>query len=359
MHVVLDGQALVGGIPTGFGVYAKLVADALELISRRESGFSHDIAYPHPRDKPLASVWQRVLWEQYILRSKCRETPKPALLHSPCLGAPLISPLPLVCTVHDLILLDEAIPGAFAREYFKRLVPAGWRQAKLVLTDTECVRQKVMKRLRIPAHRIVSLPLYSRYEGSQARWQPPEGPPRFLMIGTVEPRKGFTTAIAALAQLPEPLRSDTRLVIAGKRTPHVVELISLAQRLGVQQSVEFIEYQQELTKLYLGASALVFASLDEGFGLPPLEAMSLGVPVLISGIDVLRETYGQVGEVPNPGMFPAGGESALAQLMQRVVEDGGFTASLTSFGDAVAGRLTQDRFADGLLMAYNSALDKA
>ncbi len=359
MHVVLDGQALVGGIPTGFGIYAKLVASALELIAGREESFSHNIAYPHPRDKPLASVWQRVLWEQYILRSKCRETLSPALLHSPCLGAPLFPPLPLVCTVHDLILLDEEIPGIFAREYFTRLVPAGWRQAKLVLTDTEHVRQKVIERLRIPAHRIVSLPLYSRYESSQPRWQPPEGPPRFLMIGTVEPRKGFTTAIGALAQLPEPLRSDARLVIAGKRTPHTVELISLAQRLGVQQSVEFIDYQQELTQLYLGASALVFPSLDEGFGLPPLEAMSLGVPVLISSIEVLRETYEQVDEVTNPGMFPAGRESALAGLMRQVLEDSGFTASLTSFGSLIAGQLTQERFADGLLAAYRRAIERS
>jgi len=349
----------VGGIPTGFGAYAKLVADALELISRRENGFAHTIAYPHPKDKPLASVWQRVLWEQFILRSKCGEAPRPALLHSPCLGAPLFSPLPLVCTVHDLILLDEEIPGAFAREYFQRLIPAGWRQAKLVLTDTEYVRQKVIERLRIPAHRVVSLPLYSRYEDSPERWQPPPGPPRFLMVGTVESRKGFTTAIAALAQLPEPMKSEARLVIAGKRTPHTVELMSLAQRLGVQQSVELIEYQQELTQLYLSASALVFPSLDEGFGLPPLEAMSLGVPVLISGIEVLRETYGQIRDVPNPGMFPAGDECALAQLMQRVAEDSSFAASLAGFGDAVVGQLTQDRFADGLLAAYQSALDRA
>jgi alpha-1,3-rhamnosyl/mannosyltransferase len=254
--------------------------------------------------------------------------------------------------VHDLILLDSEIPGIFAREYFQRLVPAGWRQAKLVLTDTEYVRRRVAERLRIPAERIVVLPLYSRYEDSPKRWQPPSGPPRFLMVGTVEQRKGFTTALAALAQLPEPLKSEARLVIVGQRTKHAVELMSLAQRLGVQQSVEFADYQKELAPLYLGASALVFPSRHEGFGLPPLEAMSLGLPVILSDIAVLRETYERIGDAVNPGMFPSGDESALAQLMRKVVEDGGFAASVASFGRLVAKRLTRAKFADGLLAAY-------
>jgi glycosyltransferase involved in cell wall biosynthesis len=352
MHVVLDGQALVGGIPTGFGVYAQLVADALKLLARRESGFNFTVVKPQPEDRPLASVWRRVLWEQFILRSKCSEASKPALLHSPCLGAPLFPPLPLICTVHDLILLDEEIPGMFAREYFRRLVPAGWRQAKLVLTDTEYVRRRVTERLRIPAERVVVLPLYSRYEDPSERWQPLPGPPRFLMVGTVESRKGFTTAIAALAQLPEPLKSDARLVIVGKRTKHAVELTSLAQRLGVQQSVEFADYQKELAPLYLGASAL-------GFGLPPLEAMSLGLPVILSDIAVLRETYARVGDAVNPGMFPSGDESALAQLMRKVVEDSSFAASLASFGRLVAKRLTRAKFANGLLAAYRRITEES
>jgi glycosyltransferase involved in cell wall biosynthesis len=336
MHVVLDGQALVGGIPTGFTVVK-----------------------PQPEDRPLASVWRRVLWEQFILRSKCSEASKPALLHSPCLGAPLFPPLPLICTVHDLILLDEEIPGMFAREYFRRLVPAGWRQAKLVLTDTEYVRRRVTERLRIPAERVVVLPLYSRYEDPSERWQPLPGPPRFLMVGTVESRKGFTTAIAALAQLPEPLKSDARLVIVGKRTKHAVELTSLAQRLGVQQSVEFADYQKELAPLYLGASALLFTSRHEGFGLPPLEAMSLGLPVILSDIAVLRETYARVGDAVNPGMFPSGDESALAQLMRKVVEDSSFAASLASFGRLVAKRLTRAKFANGLLAAYRRITEES
>ena len=357
MLVALDGQALAGQIPTGFGVYARLVADALALL-KEQGRLDCRIHYPEPRDKPLASVWQRVAWEQFTLRSRLRE-PQPSLLHSPCLGAPLWPPVPLVCTIHDLILLDEEIPGGCARLYFKTLIPAGWRQARLVLTDTRFVRRQVIERLRIPAERVVSLPLCSRFEGAQPRAEPPTGQPAFLLVGSVEPRKGFATAIEALALLPAALRQDARLLITGHRTPHAAELISLAQRLGVASQVEFAPYRAEIEQLYRSATALIFPSLAEGFGLPPLEAMSLGTPVLLSDIEVLRETYGEASGRRNPGMFAANGAGALAALMRRVLEEPAFAAELSGFGREIAAVFTRERFAAGLLAAYQRALGSA
>lgn len=358
MLVALDGQALAGYIPTGFGVYARLVAEALARL-KEQGRLDYRIHCPQPPDKPLASVWQRVAWEQFTLRSHLKAEPKPSLLHSPCLGAPLFAPVPLVCTVHDLILLDEEIPGSFARLYFQALIPAGWRQAKLVLTDTKFVRRQVIERLRLHAERVVSLPLCSRFEGAAPRTEPPGGQPTFLLVGSVEPRKGFATAIEALAQLPTALRQDVRVLITGHRTSHATELMSLAQRLEVASQVEFAPYRAEIEPLYREAAALVFPSLAEGFGLPPLEAMSLGTPVLLSGIEVLRETYGAAAGKRNPGMFAANDAEALSALMQRVLEDGSFSNELTAFGREAAAAFTRERFAAGLLASYERAMGGA
>src|SRR4030042_3096900 len=186
VHVVLDGQALVGGIPTGFGIYAGLVADALNLLTEQEQDFSHAVFKPVPATRPLATVYQRILWEQFALPVLLSRVEQPSLLHSPCLGPPLFSPLSLVCTIHDLILLDEKISAFFAREYFHRPIQFGRRRAKVILTDTEQVCGQVIERLHFPENRVAALPLYSRYEGAEKRQQLPPAPPRFLLVGTVE-----------------------------------------------------------------------------------------------------------------------------------------------------------------------------
>jgi len=84
--------------------------------------------------------------------------------------------------------------------------------------------------------------------------------------------------------------------------------------------------------------------------------MSLGVPVLLSGIPVLRETYGQAEGRNNPGIFPPGDEAALAALMRQAIEDADFAARLVAFGDAVARRFTRTCFAESLFTAYRRAL---
>jgi glycosyltransferase involved in cell wall biosynthesis len=354
VKVALDGQALVGGAPTGFGIYAQLVARALESLARSDSGFTFSIIYPEPRNKPLAAVWQRLFWEQVRLPLHVRAD-RPDILHSPCLGAPIFPPVKLVCTIHDLISYREPPAGWFAQRYFAEIMPAGWRKAALIITDTETVREEVREALRIPLSRIAAVPLYSRYEG-MAREHTPPAQPLFLLVGTVEPRKGFTTAIGALTKLPARLLGRVKLVIAGKRTDHTAELMAMARQLGVVGSVDFADYNESLDSLYARATALVFPSTAEGFGLPPLEAMSLGVPALIAGIPVLKEVYGEVDGFENPGMFAPGDEAALAELMRRAIEDADYYAELSGFAKQVAGYYTRERFARNLYSAYDAAM---
>lgn len=355
VKVALDGQALVGGAPTGFGIYAQLVAAALEDIARADFSFKYHIVYPEPRDKPLAAVWQRMLWEQIRLTMQLSKA-RPDLLHSPCLGAPIFPPVKLVCTIHDLISYNEPPASFFAQRYFVEMTPAGWRKAVLLITDTETVKQEVQELLRIPRSRIVSIPLYSRFEGKAAAQRTPPSRPTFLLAGTMEPRKGYATAIGALAKLPGSLRADARLLISGKRTPHTTELMLLAQQLGVAANIEIAGYSESLETLYLRATALVFPSTAEGFGLPPLEAMSLGVPALISDIPVLREVYGEAQGIANPGMFPLGDEDALAELMRMCIEEATFNEKLASFSAAAAQTYSRARFAQGLRAAYDLAV---
>ena len=356
MKVALDGQALVGGAPTGFGIYAQLVATALEDIARADSSFNYRIVYPEPRDKPLAAVWQRVLWEQARLPLQLRGENKPDLLHIPCLGAALIAPTKMVCTIHDLISCHEPPAGWFAQRYFEEMIPAGWRKAVLLITDTETVKHEVQEYLSIPRSRIMSIPLYSRFEGKAPVQRTPPARPTFLLAGTMEPRKGYATVIGALAKLPGSLRADARLLISGKRTPHTTELMLLAQQLGVAANIDIAGYSESLEALYHKATALVFPSTAEGFGLPPLEAMSLGVPALISDIPELREVYGEAQGTANPAMFPLGDEAALAELMRMCIEDATFGDKLASFSSAVAQTYTRARFAEGLSAAYDLAV---
>ncbi|OPX21613.1 MAG: hypothetical protein B1H03_06250 [Planctomycetales bacterium 4484_113] len=357
MRVGLDGQALVGGIPTGFGVYAELVHRALAELAESEEDFDFEIFRPVPEDQPLATTLQRLRWEERELPRRIRAAKRARgldLFHSPCLGTPRSPFVPLIATVHDLILARTPGRGWLSRWYFSRVIPAGWKRARLLMTDTQTVKEQLAVEYSLPRERIVVTPLTSRFHGEQRQPTRPDPPWIFLLVGTHEPRKNFPLAITAFAALPRKLRENSRLLIVGQRTPHTEALISLARELGVSAQLGFAGYQSahELAATYRAATALIFPSTEEGFGLPPLEAMSLGVPVLLSAIPVHQETYAQAEDLRNPGFFSPRSSEQIAELMRRVVEDDEFRSQLLSFGDAMSEKLNPARFRQKLIDAY-------
>ncbi len=168
-----------------------------------------------------------------------------------------------------------------------------------------------------------------------------------LFVGTIQPRKNLVALIQAFSLVAGKLR-DYRLVIVGAAGWETEEIFSAPARFGIQEKVEFRGRVSEsaLQELYLGASLYVQPSLTEGFGLPVLEAMEVGVPVIVSDGGALVEVVGDGGVVVGLG---ANFVTNLASAMERVLTDQKLRNRLITTGYKRVKFLTWDRAAKSTL----------
>ena len=251
------------------------------------------------------------------------------LLHVPYWASPLISRIPAVVTIHDLIpMLMPAYGGGRLGRLYIRLVALSARRAAHVLTDSYASRQDIVAHLSIPPQRIETIHL-----AASTRFQPVSDPQRlaqvrkkyalppryFLYLGGLDVRKNVPAILRAYAQLD---LTDIELVIAGKLpardTPFTPHPQRIAGELGISERVYMTGWVDEKDKpaLYSMATALVFPSHYEGFGLPPLEAMSCGTPAIVSDRSSLPEVVGAGGL-----HVDAENLNALSEAMQRLATD--------------------------------------
>lgn len=343
---------------------------------------------PNDNDSPLRTVRDRLDWEQrrlpVQLRRLAREAQRngaagPELLYSPALGAPWSSPVPVVAHVHDLIPLrfPEQFSG-WAGLYWKRLLPATWRRCRTLTVSNSWLVREVSTHLPFPAERIHVVPYLADPQLSQiaSRLEPewrerrlagrlaaPDREPLFLCLGSQEQRKNFALAIEALSLLrARGIRA--RLRIIGGETAYSARLKDFARRAGVEDAVEFAGYaeREALVRSMLESSALLFVSRYEGYGMPPQEAQSLGLPVVLSDIPCHRAVYDDPGRrercgnehVPPP-FVDLGDAEALAQTMQRLLEDVQFRASLAQSGFAYQGTFSAQETAFALRAAFEKS----
>ena len=245
---------------------------------------------------------------------------RPALGHFQY-AIPLGFQAPAVVTIHDLSFeRDRAMMGLRDRLIFRTVVPRAARRAERVLTVSERTRRDLIEHYGLPEGKIVVTP-----NGVDPAFGPDapkeEATPYALCVGALETRKDPVSAVEAIALVP-----GLRLVLAGPDRGDGRAVRETVARLGLGARVDLLGYvdQKRLAALYRGASCLVFPSHYEGFGLPLLEAMASGTPVVAARTGAVPEVAGDAAvlvEAGSPVALALGIEEALGDR-ERLVAAG-------------------------------------
>jgi glycosyltransferase involved in cell wall biosynthesis len=327
--------------------------------------FLRDLGYPEraglrlrPSDLPTHRPPVRFLWEQAVQPGAARRAGLD-LLHCPAFVGPLSGVTPFVVTVHDLSFL--LFPEGFRRgnrTYLRLLTGLSVRRARRVIAVSESTRQDLVRLYGLAPERVDVV-----YNGVDVAFQPlpPEEvaafqsrnglPERFLLtVGTLEPRKNIVRLVEAYAHLPKP---RPPLMLVGGKGWFYDEVLVRVEELDLAGEVCFVGYvtAEELPCWYNAAEALVYPSLYEGFGLPALEAMACGTPVVTSSTSSLPEVVGQAGVLVEPTDV-----AALTAALQQVVADAGLRAQMRVDGLAQAGGFSWPKTAHGTVRSYRRAL---
>ena len=192
-----------------------------------------------------------------------------------------------VVTVHDISYdVRPELEDRAAGFVLRRLVPRSLRSAARILTGSEWTKADLVRRYRLDSARVVVTP-YGVDRAFSPDGPRPEGGPYLLFVGALRSRKDPVTALEALARLP----SDMRLVMIGPPKGETERVQATISRLNLERRVDVLGHvsQAELTAYYRGAQCFVLPSLYEGFGLPVVEAMASGTPVVSTAVTAIPE----------------------------------------------------------------------
>jgi len=281
--------------PTGIGVYANAVLPALQELPH--------VLIPGGEEGTAQQRLKRLAWSQFQL-PRLAKRHEASLIFTPApegyLGPQTI---PQVVMVHDLRPISHP-ERSLQSLYFRSWVPPLLRSCRHVFTNSQFTAREIQRCTGLPDSRITVTPLgYDEQMFKPGPCQPGSREyPYLLHVGQQYPHKNLRRLIQALAQLV--LRHpELRLVMAGKPHPTETPLLhAMVRELGLQQHVEFRSYvpYAELPDLYRGAVAFLYPSLWEGFGLPILEAMACGIPVITSSGSGTEEVAGDAAILVDP-----------------------------------------------------------
>ncbi len=280
------------------------------------------------------------------------------VLHSPDFIPPSHTRYPIVITMHDLafLLYPRFLTRDSARYYGQ--VDLAARQADHIIAVSESTKRDTVRLLGVPESKITVIheaahPLFTpvtnaeTLERTRARHHLP--PEFILFVSTIEPRKNLPTLLRAFRRLRDNYKSQAALAIAGQRGWLAEQVDQVLDELKLRDAVHFLGGvpNEELVFLYNAAKLFVLPSFYEGFGLPPLEAMACGTPVIVSNVSSLPEVVGDAGILVAPEDV-----EGLTVAMWRALTDDNLRQEMRSKGLRRAATFSWERAARETLAVY-------
>lgn len=292
------------------------------------------------RELPLSDRHLAILWQRLRLPFPVELLTGPIdLFHSPDFTLPPVRRARTVLTIHDLSFLRH--PECFSKPllgYLLANVPRAVGRADFLLADSESTRQDLIELLSVPPERVAVV-----YPGVEAHFAPlaDAAPleahlarygirrPYLLGVGTLQPRKNFVRLIRAYYALRERYRIPHRLVIAGGKGWLFEEIEETIHALRLEEWVQITGFipDEDLPALYQGADVFAFPSLYEGFGIPILEALACGTPVVTSNTSSMPEAAGKAALFVDPEDV-----EALAEALWTLLQDAALRNALRACG---------------------------
>ena len=375
MHVVIDAR-YVASTQSGVGMYTANLVQALAALDPRNQ-YTYIIRQGQPELRvgpnfrpwstriSFENHWLGDMWQNLYLPFRLR-TRQVDLFHGPAVFLPLTKlGFRTVVTIHDLVAFrfPETIPMKYGL-YMRLMIRLAVRSADRVIAASLQTRYDLVSRLHVPPEKIAVI-----HEGLDARFERVTDPvrlteirrryglrePYILFVGNLEPRKNLVRLIEAFSRLKTRDAFPHQLVLAGKRGWLFRPIFESVERLGLGQEVVFTGYvpPEDLPALYASADLFAFPSLYEGFGLPVLEAMACGTPVITARTGSLPEVAGEAAWYVDPWDVEALTEG-LAQLLKDVET----RTELAARGALQAKRFSWANTADATLRIYRQTLGR-
>ena len=352
---------------TGIGRYTVEVLSRLTLAGHEWFLYSHqpiivgkwEMSNVHLRTDNLPGRGLRMLWAQSVMPFRAWRD-EIDLFWSPAHRLPSLLPARVarVVTVHDLVWKHAGeTMRPMSRWLDSILMPEAVRLADRVITVSGHTAEDLLREMPSARGKVFPIPLGTSFLAPAASRESLTSlgltEPYFLFVGTLEPRKNLTRLLEAFARLPDSLRSRAMLAIAGGKGWGGVDVATIAERFGIGDRVRVLGYvdDSQLATLYAHALFLAMPSLYEGFGLPLLEAMSHGTPVLTSNCASMPEVAGDAGMLVDPCDV-----DSVAHGLSELLSHDARRNALACLAKTHAASFSWDRAAEDTLRIFDDAI---
>ncbi|MDI6827157.1 MAG: glycosyltransferase family 1 protein [Armatimonadota bacterium] len=353
----------IRGLVDAFATYRNNHEIHIFLKGLESKEFPNNL-YIHRSCGSTSNPMLRISWEQTILPLLIKKLGLD-IIHSPAYVLPTACPCKSVVTVLDLsfIRFAQYFP-LFQWCYLNYFTRRSVRKADAVITISEHSKQEIIKLLHVPENKV-----FVTHLGVNPSFRPVSAAEKarvceqygiientVLFVGTLEPRKNILSLIAAFDIVHKAFNQRCSLILVGGKGWFYQELFEFTRQLGIGDSVRFLGYvpMEDLPALYGASAVFVYPSFYEGFGLPPLEAMACGTPVITSNTSSLPEVVGDAGIMVDPHDV-----EALANAILQVLGDSDLRQEMSARGIERAKLFSWQETARRTLNVYEDIFKRA